>query len=482
MSRRPTRDRTFGQRSPPFRTSEQPGVRADAGVIILGHMGASASLSPRVFTVEAGSNARCQVKVRNTGTVVDQFVIDVVGNAGAFATTDPASLNLLPGDEGESTITFSPPRAHTAGDVPFGVRVFSREDPSGSTVEEGVLTIGAFSELVAEVVPHTARGRRAAHYEVAVDNRGNVPVNADLLPSDPDQLLRFDTRPPAIVCEPGTATFAKLTARPKRRFWRGPAKTMAFQVTAAPNGAPPTTADGAMVQEALVPRWLVPALAALAALALILLVMWNTLFKPAIQDAAKDQAKKTLAATSKKANDAAAAANKAAGAAASAAKSAKKAGGGGGGASTPGSTAPPNASTTPPALTALIAGGAETAFRLQAATNPGATQSLTSPQPPPGKTLMLTDIVLENPNGDSGLISLSRGTDTIFVLGLANFRDLDYHFVAPLLFTNGQLTVRVQCSAPGTGNGGPPPTQCTPAVSMSGVVTTLSTPLSSSSH
>jgi hypothetical protein len=207
--------------------------------------------------------------------------------------------------------------------------------------------------------------------------------------------------------------------------------------------------------------------------------MWQTLFKPAIQDAAKDQAKKDLAAVSKKADDAAKAAKKAAGSAASAANSAKKAGGGGGGA-TPPTTAPPNA--TPPALTALIAGGAETSFRVQAATNPGATQVLTAPQPPAGKTLMLTDIVLENPNGDSGVITLSRGTDPIYVLGLGNFRDLDYHFVAPLLFTNGQLTVRVQCSTPGTGNGGPPPTQCTPAVSMSGVLTTLSTSLASSPH
>ena len=115
-------------------------------------------------------------------------------------------------------VTFTPPRAHgtPAGDVAFGVRVFSREDPAGSTVEEGVITIAPFSEIGSEIVPRTcARPARKARYEVAVDNRGNVPVTTELLGTDPDQLIRFEINPSMITCEPGTATFARVVTKPK---------------------------------------------------------------------------------------------------------------------------------------------------------------------------------------------------------------------------------------------------------------------------
>jgi hypothetical protein len=60
---------------------------------------------------------------------------------------------------------------------------------------------------------------------------------------------------------------------------------------------------------------------------------------------------------------------------------------------------------------------------------------------------------------------------------LGNFRDLDYHFVAPILFKPGapqQLSIQVTCKTPGpTTPPDPPLTQCKPAVVFSGVYGTL---------
>ena len=428
-------------------------------------MGVSASLSPRALETEAGGEVRCQVRVRNTGSVVDQFVVDVVGAAGPWSSVEPESLNLLPGDEGVATVVIKPPRAAStpAGEVAFGVRVFSKEDPSGSTVEEGTLTIAPFSELTAEVVPHSGRGRRSARYEVAVDNRGNVPLNTDLLPTDPDQLLKFDVRPPGLKCDPGTATFAKVIVRPKKRFWRGPNKTLPFQVTAAPQGEAPVTADGVMVQEAIIPRWLPAALAALIALAIVLAILWATLFKPAIQDAAKTEANKALAATQNQANQA----SKQAAAAATSAKKAADA------AASVGATTVPNGvtTTTSPSLNSLISGGNGTSFRLQTSVAAAGNQTVPAPAPPAGKSFMLTDMVLENPQGDTGQITINRTNPNavLFQVGLGNFRDLDYHFVSPILFRPGQqLNIQVNCTTPGSGA-----STCNPAVSFSGVFATL---------
>lgn len=59
-------------------------------------MGATAVLSSPSLAVEAGAEARCEAKVRNNGTVVDQFSFEVLGDAAAWSTVEPASLSLFP--------------------------------------------------------------------------------------------------------------------------------------------------------------------------------------------------------------------------------------------------------------------------------------------------------------------------------------------------------------------------------------------------
>jgi hypothetical protein len=68
-------------------------------------------------------------------------------------------------------------------------------------------------------------------------------------------------------------------------------------------------------------------------------------------------------------------------------------------------------------------------------------------QVPSGKLLQLTDIVLENPAGEKGTLSVQRNGTTLLALSLENFRDLDYHFVAPPLFKAGdKLELKGDCT------------------------------------
>src|SRR6266571_4065794 len=102
-------------------------------------MGASASLKQPSVSVDPGGQATVEIQVKNTGTVVDQFTIEVLGDAGIWATADPPTLSLFPETQGSSQITFRPPREPStpAATIAFGVMVRSHEDPPGSAVEEG---------------------------------------------------------------------------------------------------------------------------------------------------------------------------------------------------------------------------------------------------------------------------------------------------------------------------------------------------------
>lgn len=439
-------------------------------------MGAVTSLANTHLVVDAGAEVVCEVRVRNSGQVVDQFAVDVVGDSTAWATPQPNIVNLLPGAEATVRVVFSPPRSSEvlAGVVPFGIRVLSREDPYGSVVEEGDVEVNAFRLVAAEIVPKKGRGSRRARFRLAVDNNGNQDTPVEIVAIDPEDELRITLDPQALLAKPGTATVVKATVAPHRRFLRGDPKTHQFQLVALPEGEDPVTTNGTMVQLPLLPGWVIPAAAALLAMAIVLVVLWFTLLRPTVasiaQDATQTQASQAASAAqqaSKAAQQASSAANQAqqaaggggsgAGAGGGGASGANKAGGGAaGGAGGSGSGNGSLSSSVP----------SPTEFRIAAQANPvtnGTFQNF-SYTAPNHETMTIGDLVLQNPVGDSGLLQVKVGNSVVLSEGLENFRDLDFHFVDQLHVTADQpVTVAVSCQTPGSGQ-----TQCTPSVSFSG--------------
>ena len=402
-------------------------------------MGASAVLSPRAVSVQPGTEAVCTVTVRNTGTVVDEFRLSVLGDSAGWAQVEPYVLSLLPGAEGTAQIRFRPPRSSDIGarTITFGLRAASAEDPDGSTVEEGAVEVTPFVDTFAEIIPRTARGRVAAGYALAFDNRGNTKVNADMTAVDPNNALTFEFEPAGLVAEPNTAAFAKVKAKPRKRFLRGPARTHAFQVTVAPNGAPPLTTDATLLQEGLIPKWAPKALLALIALALV----WLALMRPTMKKEAKNAVKAPLAAQGAKIADLEKAVT---------------------GTTTPQAVEEETTTTTAPSVARGLGDPFDRRLAVDGKGTPKTTYKVED-----GKTLSLTDILLQNPAGDTGTLEVRRGDSIILRVNLANFRDLDYHFVSAVVFKAGEeLLLSVQCANP---NPGP---NCTPAAYFSGFLKT----------
>jgi hypothetical protein len=378
-------------------------------------VGASVTFEPRQVAVEPGAAATVHVKVQNTGQVVDQFLIDVVGDAGPWAKAEPPTLSLLPGREGTTVITIVPPRdARTgAGERPLGIRVQSHEDPEGSVVEEGTISVGAFSETTAELLPRNSRGHRRARHEVAVDNRGNAPLPVSITAGDPDKLLAFKVVPEQLVVAPGNAGFAHVRVRARKLFWTGPPRQAPFHVVVQPAGQAPITLEGAFVQAGILAGWVLPALGAAAALALVAAGLWFLVLKPAVQSAAKAAVAQPLAEQS------------------SAIADIKKQGSGppGGTGATPGATPGP---------------GGDNA--LGKPFNKRLTTTSTTFEVPDKQTLSVTDMIFENPSAQKGTLTIRKNTEVLLVVNLDNFRDLDYHFVAPLTFNaKDKLTVEFNC-------------------------------------
>ncbi len=436
-------------------------------------MGAATALPVRDVHVDPGATTTATMLVRNTGQVVDQFTIDIVGNCAEWTKVEPKVVNLLPGADVEVTITFAPAKSPqvAAGVVPFGVRVISREDPPGSTVAEGSVDVAAFSDVQIEIVPRQSKGRRRGKHQIAIDNNGNQPTTVQVTATDEEEALDFGFDHSVATIEPGAAAFIRLVAKPEKRFFKGADRQHPFVVTVVPTNAEPIASRGTMTQRQLLPAWLIPAIAILAALAIAAVILYETVLKPKIKSEAENaassaasKANKSLASKASAAGAQAAAANAAAKKAQADASKATKAVASAGGKLGGSPTGPVGPGGTD------LSGGQATSFVVTSAVAPATTTTVSGgPTLGPKQLLVITAVVLQNPDGDQGTMLIRRGATTMFDEGLANFRDLDHHFEdAPLVFSNTTpLTVRVTCQKPGTGNA-----TCKPSVLFSGRIVT----------
>lgn len=408
----------------------------------------TASLDSPSVQLDPGSEAVIPLQIRNNGTVVEGYDITVVGSPAGWASVDPAQVSLYPGTSTTATITFRPPRsARTpAGEQRFGVVITPRDNPHEAVVPEGVVEVLPFLETTAELVPRTSQGRRGRH-QVAIDNRGNVPVNVLVRAGSEGDRVRLAVDPVGLVIPPGEARFTKVRVKARRAVWRGQPVTHPFVVEVAPENSTPVALDGSYVQTPVIPKWLVWLLLGLILLAAALIALWFTVLKPTIESQAKEAAEEAAA----EAEVAAAEAKEASGAAK---ENAEAANGAASNAQKSADKADEVAGQDPPPKVLVN----DVSRRLHTDPLDNNTGADTYDVPEDG-VYRVTDVVLSNPQGDIGRATLFVDGDVQMEVALENFRDLDFHFVSPIVAAE-DIRLVVTCRTPGTPPDSPPAARC----------------------
>ena len=418
-----------------------------------------AELDRPTVVVTPGAETSITLTVRNDSDIVEGYEFEVLGECAPWTTVEPTRLSLYPATTGSVTILFRPPRSPdvTAGEKPLGIRVMPVERPETGTVSESTVVVEPYLWTEAELVPRRRRAWRSARYVVSVNNLGNTSVNVSLAAAETEARLRF-LFPTAIPpVEPGATEPVRVRARARKLIWFGKPVTRALRIHASAvavfESDPPLTEqhdlDGEMVQLPLLPRWLLALLAALLAL----IIAWFALVRPTIKSAATEAAEK---------------------AAQTAANQPPPAGGGapaqpgGGGGGTPqggGGGGGSAGSSQAPAPTSQ-----QSSATIEVRTNPGGTgkKAYTVPD---GKKFRITDILLANPQGDEGLLTVVFGQQTITTIALETFRNQDYHWVTPIDVPAGTaVTATVTCSKPGTPATGVQARNCLQLLNVSGTL------------
>ncbi|MBZ6110979.1 MULTISPECIES: RICIN domain-containing protein [Streptomyces] len=255
------------------------------------------SLEPASATVDPGSTTRVRLRVRNTGDVVDEYRFEPFGDVAPWTRIEPQTLRLYPGTTGTVELTFAPPRTSdaVAGPNPYAVRITPTEHPDAVTVPEGNLTITAFTEVRAELVPPTVKGRFRGRPRLAVDNVGNTKVTASIGGSDNGDHLSYEIRPANVQIEPGRAAFVETTLKPKQKIWFGSKEERPYTLAVRRSGVDPTEVEGTYVQRGFLPRWLATFFGIGLALSLAFVMIWIA-YKPQVASKATEQTEEAGAA------------------------------------------------------------------------------------------------------------------------------------------------------------------------------------------
>lgn len=397
-------------------------------------MAAQGWFSRNETAVEPGSSAVLHLTVANLGEATDTFSVAPVGLASAWTTIRPAVVTLFGGSEEILDIEVNAPMlpSTTAGPTALSVRIVPQSNPDDVATAETTLLVGVRSDRRILMLQPAIRSRRRATYELMFENRGNTQASCRLRLVDPSSRLEADFDPPSIGVEPGGSSVAKMRVRVKGRQWDRRSRTISFNVEADQPGYPTAVAPATFVQAPMLPEHLWGRLAAIVLTAAALGAAWVGLIKPAI-DRAAEQAADDLPPTQVVVDTTV--------------------------------VAPVDNSTPVTAPPVQAEEGSPFNVRMVPIAPAGETQNATY-EPPAGSTLTITDLVLQNPNLDSGTAVLRRGSEVLFTWRLENITfDDQKSFVGEIEIPAGdQLVFEVSC----TGVGVPSAGTCSPALQVIG--------------
>ncbi len=157
-----------------------------------------------------------------------------------------------------------------AQEYPVTIRTRSRQQPNEAGTVQARWNVLPFKEDALRLEPRRASGRGSASYTAALQNSGNTPAHYELSGEDDEQSMTYQFRANPVDLAPGQEARVPLTVQ-TRRHWLGREQRQPFQVHARPAGSSlPLTAQGELVNKALLPMWLLPAALVVVAAGVVL--------------------------------------------------------------------------------------------------------------------------------------------------------------------------------------------------------------------
>jgi len=406
---------------------------------------AQAWFSLDTVSVVPGAPTSVMLQVENAGDRTESYSVIPAGLTASWTTVTRTNITLFGGSQDGIEVVVKPPAIYstTAGPTALAVRVVSQTDPDDEAIAEMLVDVAPFDDRRITTLQPVRRARRRSTFEFMVENHGNNLANCRLHLVDASNRLDGSFDPPAVGVAPGSSSLVRLNARAQSGLFRGTERQLDFEIEATEPDHEPATGMATLIQSPTVSGRSVGRLLGTAAVLAAVVLAWFGVVRPELRDAV-DRAvddridELGLAATE----------------------------------TTVPATVPitsPDAETTDGAASGAIGlAGEPVDYRI--AVDVGVTQERSeSVSIPPDSGFLLTDLVLQNPNGDLGKAQLLRNGDVLyeFDLGAMVTDNAFLPLVTPLPFRpSDNIVLSVDCEVVGQTAG----TGCEIAVLLTGLL------------
>lgn len=385
------------------------------------------SLEPSLTTSMPGTAVPLALRLHNPESVAQMVTLRPTGPLAEFTVVELASFELGPDGSVDVPSVVTIPATLPPGQHSSAIAV-SVGDVEVATAEATV-DVAANAAHVALIGPPRSKSASSGRHRITIENRGNVPVEVTVTATTEDPTIALQPDLSSLSAEAGTTTFVDLTAVPSEKFWNGPVVEHGFTVTTIGTDGQSFELHGIYEQRPRLRPWWGPALAGMAAALVIGAILWFAVLAPWVRSTADDAAEDANAADRALLTDKIAELD-------AAAAEAKE-----------------------------LPLGEPSDLRLAVEVDEGQTDT-DSFRVGTSTVWSVTDIVFQNPTGAAGQVALMRDDEIVMESELANFRDLDFHLVAPYVFEGGaDITLSVTCDAPG-----PTASSCDVGMTLSGFV------------
>jgi hypothetical protein len=405
------------------------------------------------LSVQPGASTSLSLAVENVGDRTESYTVIPAGLTASWTTVTRPNITLFGGSRDVVEVVVRPPAIHstTAGPTSLAVRVIPQSEPDDAVIAETIVVVMPFDDRRITTLQPVQRARRRATYEFMMENHGNNLASCRLHLVDVSSRVDGSFDPPAVGVAPGSASLVRLNLRTQWKPIRRAERQLDFEIEATEPDHEPATGHATLIQPPTISARSLGRVLALAATVAAVVLAWVGVVRPEIRDAAENAVDDRI-----------------------------------GEIESPDTVAPevsapdagePEDATPDAAPVAEVAEvgevGDPTYYRIAVDVGIGQERS-ESVSIPPDAQFRLTDIVLQNPNGDLGTAQLLRNGDILYEwdLGSMNLANEFQPRISPLPFEPGDnVVLAVSCDAAGRQSG----TGCEIAALLAGTLVPIDT-------
>lgn len=377
-------------------------------------MSVTASFQPDRVSASPGETAALSLHLQNNTDAERMITLRAGGGLAAQTVLQTETIYLDPNEHFEVPVIVDANASLHAGSHSCVIEVVDDDVTSSA---EATVEIDSTEAWSARLEPQRSKSAASGRHKVAIENSGNVPVAVELLTTAAPEVMT-ELAAPAVNIDPGRTAKVEIRIAAHSKFWTGPTVDHPFSIALNGSNGERTELEGVYEQGPRLRPWLLPAVAGAVGALLLGTLAWFTLLKPSVLDTAREEAAELDALQQGELDDRVTAIQAAADEAAE------------------------------------LPLGDPTDLRLSVDADPAttSTEEFDFDASGVGRILSISDVIFQNPTGAVGRVELLRDGDVLLDQEMANFRDLDFHLVAPLQIDSGSsISLRVTCETPGPG-------------------------------